>query len=314
MTATPRAPVEAMPAPGGAMQRLWGSAWLLLALAALCWAGNAVIGRAVRFDVPPVALAFWRWTGAFVFCLPFALPHLRRDIPVLWRYRWNTLILAATGVAAFNTMIYIGLQTTTALNAVLLQSAMPLFILVWGALLFRDRPGPAELAGILVSMCGVVVIAGQGSAAVLAAVSANRGDLWVVAAVATYALYSALLRRRPAVHPMSFLAVTFALGAAMLVPLYADELAAGRHIVMGAPAVLTLFYVALFPSLIAYLAFNRGVDLVGSGRAGQFVHLMQVFGSILAVAFLGERLHLYHGVGMALIAAGLMLANRRARA
>ena len=231
---------------------------------------------------------------------------------MLRRHWVSTLLLSATGVAAFNTMIYTGLQTTTALNAVLLQSAMPLFILVWAALLFGQRPGPAELLGILVSMLGVTVIAGQGSLETLAGLSLNPGDVWVVGAVAAYAFYSALLRRRPSVHPMSFLAVSFALGALLLVPFYGAEMAEGRHIVPGVPALLAILYVALFPSLLAYLAFNRGVDLVGSGPAGQFVHLMQVFGTFLAVAFLGEHLRPYHAAGIALIAAGLLLANRPA--
>ena len=294
------------------MNRLWRTGWLLLLIPPLLWSGNFVLARGMRADVPPVALAFWRWAGAFVFCLPFAWPHLRRDIPVLCRHWVNTLLLAFTGIAAFNTMIYVGLQSTTALNAVLLQSAMPLFILLWAILLFRQWPGPRETLGIVVSMFGVAVIAGQGSPEILASLRLNPGDLWVVGAVIAYAFYSALLRRRPAVHPMSFLAVTFVLGALMLVPLYWMELRDGHHIVMGVPSLLTLLYVAIFPSLIAYLAFNRGVDLVGAGRAGQFVHLMQVFGTFLAVVFLGETLHLYHAAGIALIAAGLFLANRRA--
>lgn len=293
------------------MSRLWRTGWLLLLIPPLLWSGNFVLARGMRADVPPVALAFWRWAGALVFCLPFAWPHLARDVPVLARHWVNTLLLSATGIAAFNTMIYVGLHSTTALNAVLLQSAMPLFILLWAILLFGEWPGPRETVGILVSMAGVAVIAGGGSLEALARLSFNPGDLWVVGAVIAYAFYSALLRRRPEVHPMSFLAVTFALGAVMLVPLYVAELAHGQHIVMGAPALLTLFYVAIFPSLIAYLAFNRGVDLVGAGRAGQFVHLMQVFGTLLAVVFLGESLHFYHAGGIGLIAAGLYLANRR---
>jgi drug/metabolite transporter (DMT)-like permease len=296
------------------MTRLWRTGWLLLLIPPLLWSGNFVLARGMRADVPPVALAFWRWAGAFVFCLPFAWPHLRRDVPVLARHWVNTLLLAATGIAAFNTMIYIGLHGTTALNAVLLQSAMPLFILLWAILLFREVPGPRETLGILVSMGGVAVIAGHGSIEALAGLRFNPGDIWVVGAVIAYAFYSALLRRRPAVHPMSFLAVTFVLGAAMLVPLYLAELRAGHHIVIGVPALLTLLYVAIFPSLIAYLAFNRGVDLVGAGRAGQFVHLMQVFGTLLAVIFLGESLRPFHAAGIGLIAVGLYLANRRARA
>jgi drug/metabolite transporter (DMT)-like permease len=222
-----------------------------------------------------------------------------------------TLLLSGLGVAAFNTMIYTGLQSTTALNAILLQSAMPLCILVWVRLLFRERAGWREVAGIAVSMVGVAVIAGQGSWATLAALSFNPGDLWVIGAVASYALYGALLRRRAKVHALSFLVASFALGTLLLVPFYAWELAAGRHILMGAPALLAIGYVAIFPSFIAYLAFNRGVELIGAGRAGQFVHLMQVFGTFLAVVFLGETLRFHHGVGIALIGCGLVLANRR---
>ena len=294
------------------MTRLWRTGWLLLLIPPLLWSGNFVLARGMRADVPPVALAFWRWAGAFVFCLPWAWPHLKRDIPVLRRHWVNTLLLAATGIAAFNTMMYTGLQSTTALNAVLLQSAIPLFILLWAIGLFRELPKPREALGIAVSMAGVVMIAGRGSAAALAALHFNPGDLWVVGACIAYAFYTALLRRRPAVNPMSFLAVTFALGAVMLIPLYALELEDGRHIVMGIPSLLTLGYVMIFPSLIAYLAYNRGVDLIGAGRAGQFMHLMQVFGTFLAVVFLGETLHLYHAAGIGLIAAGLILANRRA--
>ena len=277
----------------------------------LFWSGNFVVGRAVHGLVPPVALAFWRWAGAFVIALPFAWPHLARDIPMLRRHWAVVLVLSATGVAAFNTMIYTGLQTTTALNAILLQSAMPLCILVWGAMLFAERPGGREVLGILVSMAGVAVIAGRGSVATFQSLSFNPGDIWVIGAVILYAFYTALLRRRPPVHPLSFLVTSFALGTLVLVPFYVAELAAGRFIVAQRPAFLAIAYVTVFPSFLAYLAFNRGVELIGGARAGQFVHLMQVFGTALAVGFLGERFYPFHGVGIGLIACGLVLANRR---
>jgi drug/metabolite transporter (DMT)-like permease len=177
--------------------------------------------------------------------------------------------------------------------------------------LFGERPGPLQALGILVSLAGVAVIAGQGSLRTLAALSFNPGDLWVLGAVFSYAFYSALLRRRAPVHQLSFLVASFAVGTLALVPFYAVELADGRFIRWGAPALLAIVYVAIFPSFLAYLAFNRGVELIGAGRAGQYVHLMQVFGTILAVVFLGEFLHLYHAIGIALIAAGLLLASRR---
>lgn len=297
-------------APASLPARLWRTAWLLMLAPPLFWSGNFVLGRGIRADIPPVALAFWRWAMAFAVALPFAWPHLRADLPVLRRHWRMTLLLSALGVAAFNTMIYTGLTRTTALNAILLQSAMPLAILLCVLALYRERAGGREIAGIAVSMLGVAAIAGEGSWETLAALRLNPGDLWVIGAVFAYALYSALLRHRPAVHPLSFLLASFALGAVMLVPFYAAELAQGRHIVWGIPAVAAIFYVAVFPSFIAYLAYNRGVELIGAGRAGQFVHLMQVFGTVLAVVFLGERFRLYHAAGIGLIAVGLVLANR----
>ena len=309
--------VRGLPAPAGSrggapglMHRLWRTAWLLMLAPPLFWSGNFITGRAVRDAVPPVALAFWRWAGALAIVLPLAWPHLRRDWPALRRHWGVTLVLAATGVAAFNTMVYTGLQTTTALNAVLLQSATPLFILLWAVALFGERPAPREAAGIAVSMAGVAVIAGEGSADRLLGLHLNAGDLWVLGAVASYAFYTALLRRRPAVHPLSFLVASFALGTLVLVPFYGWELAEGRHIVPGIPAFAAMAYVAVFPSFLAYLAYNRGVELIGAGRAGQYIHLMQVFGTLLAIGFLGERFRMYHAAGIGLIGAGLVLAQR----
>jgi drug/metabolite transporter (DMT)-like permease len=292
------------------MERLWRTAWLLMLAPPLFWSGNFITGRAVRDAVPPVALAFWRWVGALVIALPLAWPHLRRDLPVLRRHWVVTLVLAATGVGAFNTMVYTGLRTTTALNAVLLQSATPLFILLWAVVLFAVRPALHEAAGIAVSMVGVAVIAGEGSLGRLLSLTLNSGDLWVLGAVASYAFYTALLRRRPPVHPLSFLVASFALGTLVLVPFYLWEMAAGRYIVPGLPAFAAMAYVAVFPSFLAYLAYNRGVELIGPARAGQYIHLMQVFGTLLAVGLLGERFRLFHAAGIGLIGAGLVLAQR----
>ncbi len=169
------------------LTRFWGSAWTLLALTNLFWAGNIVIGRVVAGRVPPVALAYWRWTGAFIVAVGFALPHLRRDWPILVR-RWPMLlVLSATGIASYNTMSYIGLQYTTAVNTLLLQSVMPLVILLWAFVLFRERPNIFQSTGVIVSLLGVAVIAGKGSLAALAGLSINRGDVWILSAVLIYA-------------------------------------------------------------------------------------------------------------------------------
>jgi drug/metabolite transporter (DMT)-like permease len=297
--------------------RLFANPYLLLALAVAFWSGNAVIGRAVHGVVPPVGLAFFRWMGAFVLILPFAWPHLRRDWPkVLAAWPW-VLILAACGVGAFNTLLYVGLQYTQAINSLLMQSTMPAIILLMSFLFFRERFNLFQGLGVIVSMVGVLVIITGADPARLTALDLNRGDLWVFAAVVVYALYSALLRKRPAgVHPLSFVALTFLLGDLMLAPFAGYEaFVTGRVMDWGHPYTwMAIGYVAVFPSVMSYLCFNRGVELIGANRAGLFIHLNPLFGSLLAIVFLGERFATYHGAGMALIIAGIFLSNRKARA
>lgn len=295
------------------MRSLWHSAWGLLAAANLFWAGNIVLGRSLVGQVPPVTLAYWRWTGAFLFAIGFAWPRLKADLPVLLRHWRMMLLLSATGIASYNTMAYIGLTSTTALNVLLLQSATPLIIMLWAVALFREMPSPRQAAGILLSLTGVAVIAARGSLVVLAQLRLNPGDVWVLAALATYALYCAALRRRPAVHPVSFLVAAMAIGSCMILPFMLWEIASGGSIHGGIPTWLGIAYTAVLPSFVAYLFFNRGVELIGAGPAGQSMHLMPLFGSVMAVLFLHERFQLYHAAGIAMIASGIVLASFKTR-
>lgn len=293
------------------MKRFWHSAWTLLVLANLFWAGNIVLGRAVAGKVPPIALAYWRWTGAFLVAVGFAWPYLRRDLPLLLRHWPMMLLLSATGIATYNTMSYIGLTETTALNVLLLQSAGPLIIILWAFALFRERPSIWQVAGVAVSLGGVATIAARGSLATLLTLSLNPGDVWILVAMVIYGVYAAMFRRRPAAHALSFLVATMGLGSLMILPFYLWEFARGARVTGGTPAYLAMAYIAVFPSFIAYLFFNRGIELIGAGRAGQSWHLMPLFGSILAVLFLGESFRLYHAVGVGLIGAGILLASIR---
>jgi len=296
------------------MTRLWHSGPALLSLTMLFWAGSVIVGRAAAPVLPPVLFTLLRWTGALVIVAPLAWPHLRADIPKLWARKWTTALLAVLGVCAYNILVYRGLHATTAVNALLLQSVMPLAVLLANLLLFRERPGRVQVAAIAVSLLGVLVIAGQGSLETLRHLSVNPGDALVLLAVATFATYSSLLRRRPAVHPLSFLAATFLIGVGILAPLAVVEYAAGARMVPGWLAWGAIAYAVVFASFLATLFFNRGVELIGAARAGQFNHLQPVFGTLLAVGVLGEALHPYHAVGIALIASGLLLAARgRAR-
>ena len=287
----------------------WNSAWPLLVLANLFWAANIVLGRGVAGVVPPIALAYWRWTGAFLIAVGFAWPHLKRDAPIL-RSHWRMmLLLSATGIASYNTLSYIGLTETTALNVLLLQSAGPLIIIIWAFALFGERPSWWQSAGVLLSLIGVATIAAQGSLAALLELSINRGDFWVLAALVIYGVYAAMFRVRPAMHPLSFLVATMGIGSVMILPFYIWETLDGGRIQGGPSAWFALLYVAVFPSFIAYLFFNRGIELIGAARAGQSWHLMPIFGSVLAVLFLGEKFHLYHAIAMVLIALGIVLAS-----
>jgi drug/metabolite transporter (DMT)-like permease len=290
---------------------MWNSAWTLLVCANLFWAANIVLGRGLAGHVPPIALAYWRWTGAFLIAVGFAWPYLKQDAAILLRHWRMMLLLSATGIATYNTMSYIGLTSTTALNVLLLQSAGPLIIIVWAFALFGDRPTLRQSTGVLLSLAGVAVIAAHGSLETLLHLTLNRGDVWILVAMVIYGVYAAMFRRRPAAHPMSFLVATMGIGSMMILPFYIWEFMQGGHIEGSATAWLGLAYIAVFPSFIAYLFFNRGIELIGAARAGQSWHLMPVFGSILAVLFLGETFYAYHAIGIALIAAGIVLASLR---
>lgn len=296
----------------GPAAALWSRAYPLLSMTALFWAGNSIVGRAARELVPPAALSFWRWTFALALLLPLAWPHLKRDWPVL-RAHWPVMaILGALGIGAFNTLLYSGLQTTTALNSMLIQSAQPALILMLGGLVMRDRTSARQVAGVLVSLAGVLMVIARGDLALLLALRLNAGDAIIAFAVLLWALYSVLLRKRPPVHPLSFLAASIMVGLVVIAPVYLMELASGRRIVPETGSALAIAYVSVFPSFLAYLFFNRGVELIGSAATAQFMNVMPLMGAGLAMLFLGEALHLFHVAGLALVLAGIWVAGRPA--
>lgn len=295
---------------GGPAAALWSRAYLLLTMTALFWAGNSIVGRAARDLVPPAALSFWRWTIALALLLPLAWPHLKRDWPAL-RANWLiVLVLGVLAIGSFNILLYTGLQSTTALNSMLIQSALPALVLIVGALVMGDGTSGRQIAGVLISLAGVLAIIARGDPQMLIALRLNVGDAIIGGAVLLWALYSVLLRRRPAVHPLSFLAASIMAGLVVIVPVYAAELGSGRMIIPSAGSALAIAYVSIFPSFLAYLFFNRGVELIGSAATGQYMNVMPLMGAVLAVLFLGEALHPFHIIGLALIVAGILVAGR----
>jgi drug/metabolite transporter (DMT)-like permease len=307
--------VESRGAPGdslaGRRLRLFDQPYLLLSLTSLFWAGNIVLGRFIAGHIPPITLALIRWGGAFLVVAPFAAPHLLRDWPTIRKRAGVLAVLAVTGFSTYNTLAYYGLQYTTAINGLLLQSIGPLFVALWTFALFGDRLTARQAGGICVSLCGAVVIICHGSLAVLAGLAFNRGDLWLLLALLVYGFYTAWLRRRPPMHPLSFLAVGMGAGALFLIPAAVLEIAGGRTVTFDALSIASFVYVCVFPSLLGYLFLNRGIELIGANRAAPFLHLIPVFGSVLAIALLGERFELYHAVGYALVFTGITVATRK---
>jgi drug/metabolite transporter (DMT)-like permease len=285
--------------------------YLLLSITALCWAGNAIVGRLAAGHIPPVTLSFLRWTFAFLIILPFAWKHLKRDWGAIRSHLGTMIVLSVTGIGAFNTLQYWALEHTQALNTLLLQSAGPLFVAVWSLILLGVRLTLAQAGGIALSMTGVLVILLHGDLTALASIQFNKGDIIFTVAMVIFGLYSVLTLKRPNIHGLSFVGFTFGCGAACLIPLWIWELFARPVMQLDTANLLSLFYVAVFPSTLAYLCFNRGVRLIGANRAAPFFHVVPVFGSAMAIVFLGERPQLFHIIGFALVLTGVFVASRR---
>ena len=285
---------------------------LLLIPPPLFWAGNFIVGRAMRGDVPPFTLSFWRWVIAFFCLLPFAWKPMRRDAPLYWRYRWHLLRIALAGVTAFNSLIYVGLQWTAAANGLLLNSFIPILIVLFGALFYRQRLSLAQAAGLALSFAGVLAIILHGEWERLATLTFSAGDLVVFCAMISWALYTLWLRAiPPEIDRIGLMGAQIAVAFLFLVPMYLGELAFGYAPNWRAESFAALAYLGVFPSVLAYLFYNIGVARVGAARAGMFIHLIPVFGVILAVLFLHETLHAYHALGMTAILSGIALATLR---
>ena len=292
-------------------EKLFSNAYLLLSLTALFWAGNFVLGRGVHEHVPPIALAWTRWCLATLIILPFAIPHLKRDWPAIRASMPLLLFFGIVGVGAFNTLSYTGLNYTTALNGLVLQSSAPILIVLVSFFIFGDRISPRQAFGISVSLTGVLVMVARGDPDVLAGFELNRGDLLLIAALVLWGLYTAYLRERPAIHWLSFTAVTFFIGASVNTPFFVWEHLSVRQLQLDTQTIAAIAYVSIFPSVLAYICFNRGVELIGANRAGVCLHLVPLFGAVLAITLLGEAPSSYHFIGIALILAGVSLAARK---
>jgi drug/metabolite transporter (DMT)-like permease len=290
-------------------QRLW-LPYALLTIAPLCWAGNVVVARGIVDTFPPVSLAFWRWSIATLILLPFARQQAMHDWKTALSH-WKILVLLSiTGISVFNTLLYMSVQTTTAINAALIQTIMPAVIIVFSRLIFREKIRLVQTVGLVVSMVGALVVIMRGQLSNVLQLAFVQGDLLMFLAIFFYALYSVFLKKRPAMHPLSFLFYIMAMGSLGLLPIYLWECINRCPPGVEATFVFSILYFALFPSLIAYYCWNKGVALIGANRAGLFINLIPVFASFMAVTWLHESLELFHFAGLMLVFAGMVLFNR----
>nr|AEP14464.1 DMT family permease [Novosphingobium sp. TVG9-VII] len=294
----------------GIVSSFWHTPTLLLCLASFFWALNPIVGRAIRDDLTPVTIGFWRWLIAAACVLPFAWPHLRDDLPAI-RRSWPFLgLLGFFGVGVFSLLVYSSLQLTTATNNLLLQSTMPIMTLVMPAVIFRERVALLHFACAGLSILGVAWFMTKGQLANLRLEALNTGDLLALAAVFLYAAYATSLRKAPQLHHLSLLVVLFAAGIVSLAIPYA------LHLLLEGPSALSLtsasalVFIGIFPSLVSYALFNRAVALIGSMRAGIYMNLPAVFGVLMAVPLLGERFEQYHVLGSLIIIASILLSRK----
>lgn len=289
--------------------------YLLLSFVMLAWSLNWVIGRAIVGHVSPVALTFARWVVAVCCMLPFAWPQIREHAPLIRRH-WKTIAwLGFWGTGLHNAFAYSGLQYTTATNGVILNSAIPIMIVMIGWAVYRDTLTRLQTLGVAVSMAGVLTIIVRGDAAVLATLSLNRGDLILLVGMFFWAAYTVFLRIKPEGLPgLAMLCCCGMVGVVLLFPLFLFEmLVLDGKVEFTVPTVLAMLYVGIFPSFVAYMLWNRAVAEVGSNVAGIFMHLMPAFGALLAWILLDERIQLYHVAGIVLILAGITLTTRGRR-
>ncbi|RMF09224.1 MAG: DMT family transporter [Alphaproteobacteria bacterium] len=285
---------------------------LLLALAAvLLWSGNFIAAKAVADTVPAMALAFWRWSFAALIAILFAWRHLRQDWPVLVRHWRMVTLLAFLGNACYSALIYVGLQTTSAITVMLENAILPAAIAVLCYLVHGERMRPVQIWGLGFSLAGAVWIIVRGDLDQLTALTLARGDFLVIGGVVAYAAYTVLLSRAPPVHSASLIAATFAAAAVLLVPFFLGELILGAPTHWPVEGWLAIVYIAVFPSLVCFSLFNAAIRKIGANRAGIMLSFLPVAGAGLAFVLLGERLTGAHMVGGTLVLGGVLLAQRR---
>ena len=287
-------------------------AYLFLTLAALFWSGNFIVGKAAStYEIPPFSLNFYRWFFAFLILFPFTYKEVINKKDYVFENLGLFIILGITSITIFNSIVYYSLYFTQVISGILMISTIPVWILFFASFLKIEKTNLFQILGVILSLTGVLFIVTKADIQLIKELEFNKGDLSMVIGMLSWAIYSALLRKKT--HPISQLAlleIIIICGFIFLVPIYFIEMSFGNKIILGLPFILTLGYVVLFPGIFAFLFWIKGIDIIGANRSGVFLHLMTIFGALMAIVILGEKFMFYHFLGAIFIIAGITLSNK----
>jgi len=288
-------------------------AYILLVLTTLFWAGNFIVGKAASlFEIPPFTLNFYRWLFAWLILAPFTLPEIIKKKDYIFRNIKLFLVLGITSITIFNSIVYYSLNFTQVISGVLMISTIPVMIIVFCWLFKIEKTNVYQIMGVILSLFGVAVIITKADLGILLNLNFNKGDLWMVVAMFSWAMYSALLRKKKLeLSQLSLLQTIISAGLLFLFPAYLFELALGFRANIHLPFILTLSYVVLFPGLASFIFWIKGISIIGSNRSGIFLHLIPVFSTILAILIFKEKFMFYHLIGAVLIITGIVLSSKK---
>ena len=288
---------------------------IFLCFASLFWSGNFVIGRFSSLEniVSPLSLAFYRWVIAFLILTPFCLQKAVKELPLLKKQPGMIFLIILTGPTLFNTLVYLGLTSTTVINSLLIISTTPMLIILLNKLLYKAQTNIFQMIGIFISLIGVCYVITKGSFQNIFDSEFYFGDLFILLAVTSWALYSIFLKKNETgVSGFSFLYLSFVFTVILLFPVYLyDIFIQDNFINIDQKTLLVIGYTGIFPSIISYMCWNTGVALIGPNKSGPFLHLMPIFGGILAFLVFRETLEIYHYAGILSVIVGIIITNKK---
>ena len=288
-------------------------AYILLVLTTLFWSGNFIVGKAAStYQIPPFSLNFYRWFFAGLILLPFTLNEILEKKNYIINNIGFFIILGITSITIFNSTVYYSLYYMQVISGVLMISTIPVWIMFISTILGIEKTNKFQIFGVILSLIGVLSIITKSNLEVIKSLDFNRGDLIMATGMFAWALYSALLKKKKyEISQIALLEVVIVTGLVFLIPIYILEMNIGHQIVIGKPFILTLSYVVIFPGLASFFFWIKGIGIIGANRAGVFLHLMPVFGSIMAIILFGEKFMMYHLIGAIFIIAGITLSNKK---